>query len=79
MELLLRHWGVDWVAIALTFTSLYRLGNRKRDGFAFGMAANLAWAVFGVLVLSLATVGANAVFLALNIRGWVRWAPAEPT
>ena len=76
MEILLRHWGVDWLAISLTLLSLYRLGNKKRDGFLFGIAANLAWGGFGVMVLSIATVAASAVFLSLNARRWVRWGRA---
>jgi hypothetical protein len=77
MEHLLRHYGVDWLAITLTMLALYRLGNKKRDGFVFAMASNLAWTGFALLVMSVAALLANAVFLALNIRGWIRWGSDE--
>jgi hypothetical protein len=73
MDYLLRHFGVDWLAICLTAIALYRLGNGRRDGFLFGIASNLAWAVFAVLVLSAAALLANVLFLAMNLRGWMRW------
>lgn len=75
MDVLFRHYGTDWLAIALTGAALYRLGNRKRDGFLYGIASNLAWGVFAVLVFSVAAMLANAIFLVMNVRGWLKWRP----
>ena len=73
LDLILRHYGVDWLAMVLTFVSLVRLGDHKRDGFIWGFLSTVAWAVFNVLVFSVAGVIANIVFFYLNLRGWLRW------
>ena len=36
--------GLDWLAMALTFTAIYLLGNKNRIGFAVMMVGNLCWA-----------------------------------
>lgn len=72
-DLLFKYYGFDWAAMAFTFLSLYRLGDGRRDGFVFGLLANVCWAVFGVMAESIANPLANAVFLYMNIRGYRRW------
>lgn len=80
MDILFGHYGLDWLAAACTMLALYRLGNTRRDGFVLGMTSNLLWLSFGLLVVSSATVFANVVFFALNLRGFLRWAgsPGSP-
>jgi len=72
-ELLLKYYGLDWAAMGFTFLSLYRLGSGKRDGFIFGLLANVCWAAFGVMAESIANPIANAIFLSMNLRGYIRW------
>jgi hypothetical protein len=69
-----RYYGIDWVAMLLTFVAIYLLGNKSRNGFATMMCGNTCWVVVGVLTGSVAMIAANAVFLAMNARGWFRWA-----
>ena len=75
-EIALRYFGVDWVAMAFTFVAIYLLGNKSRAGFVTMMCGNACWVVIGVLTGSIAMVIANAVFLAMNARGWYRWSSA---
>jgi len=78
-NLLSKHHGLDWLAIILTFVSLWRLGARKRDGFLYGAGATIAWAAFNVGVASVAGVLANLIFAAMNARGFAKWkAEKEP-
>lgn len=79
MDILFRHYATDWIAMTLTLVSLYRLGEGKRDGFVFGLLANISWGIFGALVFSVANVLANVIFFALNIRGYRRWKRGAPT
>ncbi|MFG0299798.1 MAG: PnuC protein [Phycisphaerales bacterium JB047] len=72
-DLLFKYYGLDWAAMAFTFLSLYRLGSGKRDGFIYGLLANVCWAAFGIMAESIANPLANAVFLAMNLRGYGRW------
>lgn len=79
-SLLAKHHGLDWLAMALTFLSMWRLGDHKKDGFLWGVAATAAWTLFNLGVASVAGVVANIVFMALNLRGFLRWraAPGDP-
>ena len=72
-ELAFRYFGVDWVAMVLTFAAIFLLGNKSRAGFATMMCGNTCWVVAGVLTSSIAMVIANGVFFVMNARGWVKW------
>jgi len=69
-------YGTDWLAMVLMFLSLYLLGKKKRSGFVYGVGANVAWLVFGILVGSIANVAANIVFVVMNVLGYLRWREA---
>jgi hypothetical protein len=77
---MLNHFGLDWLAMALTFVAIYLLGNKRRSGFVVMMAGNLGWIAVGVTATSVAMVIANAGFFSMNVRGFLKWAPraAEP-
>jgi hypothetical protein len=65
--------GLDWVAMALTFTAIYLLGSKRRAGFLVMGSGNLFWSVIGVWAGSYAMVMANVGFLAMNLRGFWKW------
>lgn len=71
--------GLDWLAMALTFSAIYLLGNKSRNGFVIMMAGNLCWAAIGIWAHSYAMVIANLGFFSMNVRGFIKWAPALPT
>lgn len=75
--MILNYYGVDWLAMVLTFLSLYLLGKKRRSGFLYGLGANACWFTFGILAGSMANQVANVVFAALNVRGYRRWARSE--
>lgn len=72
-EMALRYFGVDWIAMIFTFAAIYLLGNQSKAGFATMMCGNNCWVIVGVLTSSIAMVIANAVFFAMNARGWMKW------
>lgn len=74
-DLALKYFGVDWLAMMLTFAAIYLLGNKSRGGFALMMCGNGCWVVIGVLSGSLAMALANIVFLTMNLRAWFKWSP----
>lgn len=41
----LKYFGVDWVAMTLTFGAIYLLGNKSRSGFVLMMSRNSCWVV----------------------------------
>ena len=73
MEYITQYYGVDWIAMIMTFLSLYLLGKKNKYGFIFGLLANASWLTFGILVQSTANVLANVIFVFLNIKGYQHW------
>ncbi|NOQ86300.1 MAG: PnuC protein [Deltaproteobacteria bacterium] len=73
MEIIFKYHGIDWIAIIMTFLTLYYLGERRRFGFVFGIVASISWLIFGILVDSIANIVANVIFIALNLRGYLNW------
>lgn len=73
MLALSKFYGTDWAAMLFTFLQLYLLGNKRPAGFIFGMAANVSWSAFGLMVGSVANPLANVVFFFLNLRGLLQW------
>lgn len=68
-----QHYGIDWLAMALTFFAIYCLGNKQRYGFCIMMVGNACWITLGFKFESLGMIAANIGFLAMNLRGFVRW------
>ena len=75
---LLGYFGIDWIAMVFTFVAIYLLGNKSRVGFLTMMCGNACWVGVGILTSSAAMVIANAVFFAMNARGWHRWSQDSP-
>ncbi len=73
MEIIFKYHGIDWIAIIMTFLTLYYLGEKRRFGFVFGIVASISWLIFGILVDSIANIIANVIFIALNLRGYLNW------
>jgi nicotinamide riboside transporter PnuC len=73
----LEYYGIDWLAMVLTVVAIYLLGNKHWAGFALMIGGNLCWIVLGVLSDSIALMIANAVFVAMNLRGIRKWQREE--
>lgn len=71
--------GIDWVAMCLTFSAIYLLGNKSRMGFVVMMIGNLCWTLIGLWAQSYAMILANLGFLTMNLRGFMKWAPPAET
>ena len=76
-EILSQYFGVDWLAMCLTFSAIYLLGNKSRMGFLVMMAGNLCWSAIGLWAHSYAMILANLGFFSMNVRGFLKWAPSE--
>jgi hypothetical protein len=72
-ETIVHYYFIDWIALILNATAIYLLGKKRKFGFSLGVAANIAWIVFGVLAHSMATVVACSIFVVLNMKGWWNW------
>ena len=72
-----QYFGIDWLAISLTFVAIWLLGNKSRHGFLIMMAGNLCWSAIGLWAHSYAMIVANLGFFSMNVRGYLKWAPPE--
>ena len=71
------YYGVDWIAMCLTFSAIYLLGNKSRLGFIVMMVGNLLWCCIGLWSESYAMIIANLGFFSMNVRGFVKWTAAQ--
>ena len=40
MDILTKYYGIDWAATISMFFMIYYIGNKKRQGFLFGVLAD---------------------------------------
>ncbi len=77
MEILIEtatnYYGVDWLAMTLSFLFLYFIGGRNRYPFVIRIVANIAWIAFSVMADSMANLISSFIFIALHIRGFINW------
>lgn len=71
--MLLQYYGIDWLAMVLTFLAIWLIGDRNKSGFFLMIGGNTCWVVLGVMTASVALVLANLSFMALNVRAIVHW------
>jgi hypothetical protein len=74
MELFLKYYTLDWLAMALSLLAVYLLGNKNKYGFISFSIANAFWIFLGFTMMNSLGIGiGNIVFLIMNIRGFVFW------
>jgi hypothetical protein len=74
MEVFLKYYALDWLAMGLSLLAVYLLGNKNKLGFVSFILANLLWTILGfTLINSLGIAIGNLVFLFMNIRGYLSW------
>lgn len=73
----LQYYGIDWLAMLLTFFAIWQIGNQNRIGFVLMMSGNSAWVAVGYLTDSLAMIVANVVFFAMNLRAIIKWSDSS--
>jgi hypothetical protein len=78
MELLTAYWGLDYAASATAICGMYFLGNRNRLGFVLYALSSAAMLGLALLMKSPPIFLANAVALAVALRGLWKWRAAEP-
>lgn len=73
----LQYYGIDWLAMILTFLAIWLIGDKNKKGFYIMMSGNSCWVAVGFLTQSMALVVANLLFMALNIRAIINWSRRE--
>lgn len=73
MDIVLKYYGIDWVAMALSLYAVYLLGNKNKWGFVSFIISNMLWVGVGFLMHSYAVSVGNFIFLLMNSRGLMKW------
>jgi len=75
--MIFQYYGIDWLAMALTFLAIWLIGDKNRKGFYIMMAGNCSWVAVGFLTQSMALVVANLLFMTLNVRAIINWSKRD--
>ena len=73
----LNYWGIDWLAMFLSLTAIYSIGDKKRYGFLIFMTGNCLWVTVGILAHSHAMVATNICLFLMHVRGYLKWKPEK--
>ena len=71
MEALLKYSGVDWAAVIFTFFGMWLIGLKHIMGPICMGIASIFWVVLGYMTQSFPMMGANSIFVVMNI--WTIW------
>ena len=64
---------VPWTGDLLLLISVWRLGNKCKDGWLFSLVGNLCWLSYGISETIWAAVFISSVMVALAICNWRKW------
>lgn len=64
-----QYYGIDWVAMVLTFLAIWQIGNKNKIGFILMMCGNTGWVAVGYLTGSVAMIIANIIFFSVSTDG----------
>jgi nicotinamide riboside transporter PnuC len=74
MDVYLKYYGLDWLAMAASLFAVYLIGNKNRIGFISYILANALWIYLGVFKMqSFGISVGNVFFLMMNLRGFLKW------
>ena len=73
IDFLTKFYGIDILAMLITFTGIYLIGNKKRYGFVIALIGNIIWVALGVWVQSIGLLFANLVIIVLYLRNYIKW------
>lgn len=72
-----QYYGIDWIAMVLTFLAILQIGNKNKIGFVLMICGNTSWITVGYLTGSIAMIIANIIFLLMNVRAIIKWSQPE--
>lgn len=74
MEIFVKYYGLDWLAMALSLFAVYLIGNKNKLGFISYVTANAIWIYLGIYKMQSYGISiGNIFFLAMNLRGFYKW------
>ncbi len=78
MDVFLKYYGLDWLAMASSLFAVYLIGNKNRIGFLSYVLANALWIYLGVFKMQSFSISiGNIFFLIMNLRGYLKWKKSQ--
>jgi hypothetical protein len=74
MDIFLKYYGLDWLAMASSLLAVYLIGNKNRIGFISYILANALWIYLGVFKMQSFGI---SFFLIMNLRGYLKWKKSQ--
>jgi hypothetical protein len=68
-----QYYGIDWIAMLLTFLAIWQIGNKNITGFIVMICGNFSWVIIGYFTDSLAMIIANIILIFMNVRAIIKW------
>ena len=66
-------YGLDWAASVAQLVSMEMLARKRRSGWVWKIIATLLWLGFNLVVGSFPAAAMSAVYIAMNVRGYLKW------
>lgn len=67
---------LSWGLTVFTFLNVWLIGNKRREGFLVGLAAQPVWVVFDIMTGAYGLLPVGLLLGYLYIRGYVKWGSA---
>ncbi len=78
MDIFLKYYALDWLAMASSLLAVYLIGNKNRIGFISYILANALWIYLGVFKMQSFGISiGNIFFLIMNLRGYLKWKKSQ--
>ncbi len=78
MDVFLKYYGLDWLAMTSSLFAVYLIGNKNRIGFLSYVLANALWIYLGVFKMQSFGISiGNIFFLIMNLRGYLKWKKSQ--
>jgi hypothetical protein len=72
-ELFFQYYGIDWLAMLMSLSVIFFIGDKKRYGFLIGIIGACAWIFTNYLAHVWPGVILNIILIGLYTRGYIKW------
>jgi len=66
-------YGINWLAFATLFISVWLLGNKNKNGYLFAIVSCIFWCATAMMLKETSLFLANFFMAFLNLRGYLKW------
>lgn len=75
IDLLLKYYGIDWLAFICLAVSIYYIGEKKRWAFLLDIFACILYTIVSFMAMTPVFIVTNIVMGVLAFNAWKKWKP----